>query len=95
MVDPDGAKEPVRVTWTDGFDGLPVPSPDGTQHRPGVFRHGLSDPAGVFRIVSFVAPSARSGEARQDVAGEGLDRREEGALVVGEAAQVHRVVGRI
>jgi len=21
----------VRVTFTDGFDGLPVPSPDGTQ----------------------------------------------------------------
>jgi Tol biopolymer transport system component len=29
MVDADGAKEPVRVTYTDGFDGLPVPSPDG------------------------------------------------------------------
>ena len=31
MVDTQGAKEPVRVTYTDGFDGLPVPSPDGTQ----------------------------------------------------------------
>ncbi|MGE0816569.1 MAG: TolB family protein [Vicinamibacterales bacterium] len=31
MVDPAGAKEPVRVTYSDGFDGLPVPSPDGTQ----------------------------------------------------------------
>jgi len=31
IVDPDGAKEPVRVTYTDGFDGLPVPSPDGTE----------------------------------------------------------------
>ncbi len=31
MVDKDGAKEPVRITYTDGFDGLPVPSPDGTQ----------------------------------------------------------------
>ena len=30
IVDKDGAKEPVRVTYTDGFDGLPVPSPDGT-----------------------------------------------------------------
>jgi Tol biopolymer transport system component len=30
MVDIDGAKEPVRVTYSDGFDGLPVPSPDGT-----------------------------------------------------------------
>ena len=31
IVDKDGAKEPVRITHTDGFDGLPVPSPDGTQ----------------------------------------------------------------
>lgn len=31
LVDKDGAKEPVRITYTDGFDGLPVPSPDGTQ----------------------------------------------------------------
>jgi Tol biopolymer transport system component len=31
MVDAQGAKEPVRVTYTDGFDGLPVPSPDGKQ----------------------------------------------------------------
>ena len=29
LVDADGAKEPVRVTYTNGFDGLPVPSPDG------------------------------------------------------------------
>ncbi|HEY6226129.1 MAG TPA: M20/M25/M40 family metallo-hydrolase [Verrucomicrobiae bacterium] len=29
MVDAAGAKEPVRVTFTDGFDGLPVFSPDG------------------------------------------------------------------
>jgi Tol biopolymer transport system component len=31
IVDRDGQKEPVRVTYSDGFDGLPVPSPDGTQ----------------------------------------------------------------
>ena len=31
IVDTEGMKEPVRVTTTDGFDGLPVPSPDGTQ----------------------------------------------------------------
>ncbi len=31
MVDAAGTKEPVRVTHSDGFDGLPVPSPDGTQ----------------------------------------------------------------
>jgi Tol biopolymer transport system component len=29
LVDAAGAKEPVRVTHTDGFDGLPVFSPDG------------------------------------------------------------------
>jgi Tol biopolymer transport system component len=29
LVDSAGLKEPVRVTYTDGFDGLPVPSPDG------------------------------------------------------------------
>jgi Tol biopolymer transport system component len=31
MVDIDGRKEPVRITYADGFDGLPVPSPDGRQ----------------------------------------------------------------
>lgn len=29
LVDAAGEKEPARVTWTDGFDGLPVFSPDG------------------------------------------------------------------
>jgi Tol biopolymer transport system component len=31
IVDAAGAREPVRVTWSDGFDGLPVFSPDGTR----------------------------------------------------------------
>jgi Tol biopolymer transport system component len=31
MVDVEGTKEPLRVTYTDGFDGLPVPSPNGRQ----------------------------------------------------------------
>lgn len=31
MVDADGRSAPVRVTFTDGFDGLPVFSPDGKQ----------------------------------------------------------------
>src|ERR1051325_9621026 len=31
MVDAKGTKEPVRVTYSDGFDGLPVPSTDGKQ----------------------------------------------------------------
>ena len=33
MVDAAGTKEPVRVTYSDGFDGLPVPSPDGKSWR--------------------------------------------------------------
>jgi Tol biopolymer transport system component len=31
LVDIDGAREPMRVTYSDGFDGLPVPSPDGAR----------------------------------------------------------------
>ena len=31
LVDGQGEHEPVRVTYTDGFDGLPVFSPDGKQ----------------------------------------------------------------
>jgi Tol biopolymer transport system component len=31
IVDAAGAKQPVRVTYTDGFDGLPVFSPDGAR----------------------------------------------------------------
>ncbi|MFM7055516.1 MAG: M28 family peptidase [Planctomycetota bacterium] len=31
LIDAAGTKEPVRVTHTPGFDGLPVFSPDGTQ----------------------------------------------------------------
>src|SRR5690606_32243777 len=31
LVDAAGKHDPVRVTYTDGFDGLPVFSPDGTK----------------------------------------------------------------
>ena len=46
LVDPLGAKEPVRVTYTDGFDGLPVPSPDGSQLAWTSSRSGGSGSAG-------------------------------------------------
>src|SRR5262249_34216905 len=29
LVDAEGTREPVRITFTEGFDGLPVFSPDG------------------------------------------------------------------
>ena len=40
IVDTDGTKEPVRVTYTDRFDGLPVPSPDGSKLVWTSSRHG-------------------------------------------------------
>ena len=40
MVDVAGEKEPVRITTTDGFDGLPVPTPDGTRLAWTSSRHG-------------------------------------------------------
>ena len=40
IVDIDGKKEPVRVTYTDGFDGLPVPTPDGKELVWTSTRHG-------------------------------------------------------
>ncbi len=40
IVDTEGSKEPVRVTYTDRFDGLPVPSPDGRQLVWTSSRHG-------------------------------------------------------
>ena len=46
MVDSQGAKEPVRVTYSDGFDGLPVPSPDGRQLAWTSSRSGGSGSAG-------------------------------------------------
>ena len=40
LVDIDGKKEPVRVTYRDGFDGLPVLSPDGRTLAWTSTRHG-------------------------------------------------------
>jgi Tol biopolymer transport system component len=46
IVDAEGAKEPVRVTYSDGFDGLPVPSPDGNTLAWTSTRSGGSGSAG-------------------------------------------------
>lgn len=40
IVDVAGTREPVRVTYADGFDGLPVPTPDGTGLAWTSQRHG-------------------------------------------------------
>ena len=42
MVDVEGGRQPVRVTTTDGFDGLPVPSPDGRRLAWTSSRHSAS-----------------------------------------------------
>ena len=40
LVDAEGEREPVRVTYSDGFDGLPVPTPDGRGLSWTSTRHG-------------------------------------------------------
>ena len=40
IVDSEGRKEPVRVTYSEGFDGLPVPTPDGEGLAWTSTRHG-------------------------------------------------------
>lgn len=40
VVDFEGLKQPVRITYTPGFDGLPVPSPDGLRLAWTSTRHG-------------------------------------------------------
>jgi Tol biopolymer transport system component len=42
IVDAMGTKEPVRVTYSDRFDGLPVPSPDGKRLAWTSTRSGLA-----------------------------------------------------
>jgi len=43
IVDARGTKEPVRVTYTDGFDGLPVFDPQGT-HLSWASSRGMTEP---------------------------------------------------
>jgi Tol biopolymer transport system component len=51
LVDAEGAKEPVRVTWSDGFDGLPVLSPDGRTLAWTSTRHG--EPGGQIFVATW------------------------------------------
>jgi Tol biopolymer transport system component len=48
IVDREGRKEPVRVTYTEGFDGLPVPSPDGVRLAWTSTRRQASDKGQLF-----------------------------------------------
>jgi Tol biopolymer transport system component len=60
IVDAAGAKEPVRVTYSDGFDGLPVPSPDGTQLAWTSSRSGGSGSAGQLFLAQWNHAAARA-----------------------------------
>jgi Tol biopolymer transport system component len=59
MVDSAGTKEPVRVTYSDGFDGLPVPSPDGTQIAWTSSRSGGTGSAGQIFLAQWNHEKAR------------------------------------
>ena len=48
LVDATGLREPARVTFTEGFDGLPVFSPDGQR----ILTASADKTARVFRVVT-------------------------------------------
>lgn len=72
MVDVAGEKEPVQVTYTLGFDGLPVPTPDGEQlvwttNRKGpsqLFRGQWNHEAALEALAK--APARKPRETRKD-----------------------------
>jgi Tol biopolymer transport system component len=59
IVDKAGLKEPVRITHTPGFDGLPVPSPDGTQLAFTSSRAGGAGAAGQIYLAQWNHEAAR------------------------------------
>jgi len=59
MVDVEGRKEPVRVTYSEGFDGLPVPSPDGRQLAWTSSRSGGTGSAGQIFLAQWNHERAR------------------------------------
>jgi Tol biopolymer transport system component len=73
IVDVDGQREPVRVTFTPGFDGLPVFSPDGkklcwtsgrtSDGKPQLFLADWNDEAARAALAASPKRSQTSGEA--------------------------------
>ena len=72
VVDVEGRKEPVRITHSPGFDGLPVPSPDGRRLAWTSTRHG-QDKGQIYiadwnhdAVLSALAAAPLRGSAAQD-----------------------------
>jgi len=86
MVDASGTKEPVQVTYTDGFDGLPVFSPDG-RRLAWTTNRTLGKKAQIFiadwshdaALAALAAAPVRAGASATDLAPEitASDLREE------------------
>jgi len=97
IVDAAGTREPARVTFSDGFDGLPTFSPDGlklcwTSNRApgGKSQLFLADWKHSQAMAAInTAPRRGSGSTRQDRGGEG----ERAADSEPNAASPHRVDG--
>ena len=76
LVDAAGTRKPVRVTWTDGFDGLPAFSPDGkrlswTSKRSGaegsqIFLGDWNHGAALELLAAAPAREARQAEEKGD-----------------------------
>jgi Tol biopolymer transport system component len=68
LVDVAGKKEPVRVTYSDGFDGLPVLSPDGKTLAWTSTRHG--EPGGQIFVGQWNAAAALAALEQAPARGE-------------------------
>ena len=76
MVDAAGTKEPVRVTYSAGFDGLPVPSPDGkTAGVDLVARRRIGRPAVPRAVESREGARGHRAGAAQDVRDQAMKHR--------------------
>jgi len=83
MVDSRGEKEPLRITFTEGFDGLPVFSPDGktlvwtSGRAPGgesqLFMAGWNHEAALAALRAAPARNAASSNPARDSGGASLD----------------------